>query len=167
PHAGDRRGVALRARPRRDAGRHSLGSSTPRYVSRTTAPVSATRPATISRGCLDSRTVSAKARPSRIRTARTSPPPTINAGRRTTYREIPEAATRFTTMRSVPDALPAPDANYTSGDDYVVEFLGYKFSFGATDFEGRVVAAAVKLGVVESPELEDEAVADLVTLAAQ
>src|SRR5207237_4837685 len=99
PHAGARGGVALRARPRRDAGRHSLGSSTPRYVSRTTAPVSATRPATISRGCLDSRTVSAKARPSRIRTARISPPPTINAGRRTTYREVPEAATRFTPMR--------------------------------------------------------------------
>jgi hypothetical protein len=67
---------------------------------------------------------------------------------------------------SVPDALPTPDANYTSGDDYVVEFLGYRFSFGATDFEGRVVAAAVKLGVVRSPELDDEAVADLVTLAA-
>ena len=67
----------------------------------------------------------------------------------------------------VPDALPTPDANYTSGDDYVVEFLGYRFSFGATDFEGRVVAAAVKLGVVPTPELDDEAVADLVTLAAQ
>jgi hypothetical protein len=66
----------------------------------------------------------------------------------------------------VPDALPTPDANYTSGDDYVVEFLGYRFSFGATDFEGRVVAAAVKLGVVSSPELDDEAIADLVTLAA-
>jgi hypothetical protein len=66
----------------------------------------------------------------------------------------------------VPDALPTPDANYTSGDDYVVEFLGYRFSFGATDFEGRVVAAAVKLGVVSSPELDDDAVADLVTLAA-
>jgi hypothetical protein len=66
----------------------------------------------------------------------------------------------------VPDAVPTPDANYTSGDDYVVEFLGYRFSFGATDFEGRVVAAAVKLGVVSSPELDDDAVADLVTLAA-
>jgi hypothetical protein len=67
----------------------------------------------------------------------------------------------------VPDALPTPDANYTSGDDYVVEFLGYRFSFGAIDFEGRVVAAAVKLGVVPTAELDDEAVADLVTLAAQ
>jgi hypothetical protein len=67
----------------------------------------------------------------------------------------------------VPDSLPAPDANYHSGDDYIVEFLGYRFAFSATDFEGRVVAAAVKLGVVETPELEDEEVADLVTLAAQ
>ena len=67
----------------------------------------------------------------------------------------------------VPDALPAPDANYTSGNDYVVEFLGYRFSFSSTDFEGRVVAATVKLGVVEAPELDDDEVADLVVLAAQ
>ena len=57
--------------------------------------------------------------------------------------------------------------NYTSGDDYVVEFLGYRFSFGTDDFEGRVVAAAVKLGVVERPELDEDETTDLVTLAAQ
>jgi hypothetical protein len=67
----------------------------------------------------------------------------------------------------VPDSLPSPDANYTSGEDYVVEFLGYRFSFAAADFEGRVVAAAVKLGVVETAELDEEEIADLVTLAAQ
>jgi hypothetical protein len=67
----------------------------------------------------------------------------------------------------VPDALPAPDANYSSGEDYVVEFLGYRFAFGATDFEGRVVAAAVKLGVIETPELDDDETSDLVELAAQ
>ena len=50
----------------------------------------------------------------------------------------------------VPDSLPSPDANYSSGNDYVVEFLGYRFSFSGIDFEGRVVAAAVKLGVVET-----------------
>jgi hypothetical protein len=66
----------------------------------------------------------------------------------------------------VPDALPAPDANYSSGNDYIVEFLGYRFSFGVVDFEGRVVAAAVKLGVVESPELDEDEIADLVALAA-
>jgi hypothetical protein len=67
----------------------------------------------------------------------------------------------------VPDSQPAPDANYSSGDDYIVEFLGYRFAFSSIDFEGRVVAAAVKLGVVETPELDGDEVADLVILAAQ
>jgi len=67
----------------------------------------------------------------------------------------------------VPESVPAPDANYSSGNDYIVEFLGYRFAFGAADFEGRVVAAAVKLGVVETPELDEEETDDLVALAAQ
>ena len=69
-------------------------------------------------------------------------------------------------MSIVPDALPAPDANYNSGDDYIVEFLGYRFAFSTIDFEGRVIAAAVKLGVVSSPELDEDETADLVALAA-
>jgi hypothetical protein len=60
-----------------------------------------------------------------------------------------------------------PDANYSSGDDYVVEFLGYRFSFNADDFEQRVTAAAVKLGLVEANGLDEEETADLVDLAAQ
>ena len=40
------------------------------------------------------------------------------------------------------------EANYVSGEDYVVEFLGYRFGFNADDFEERVTAAAVKLGLV-------------------
>ena len=56
--------------------------------------------------------------------------------------------------------------NYTSGEDYIVEFLGYRFSFNAFDFEQRVVAAAVKLGLLEANELDDEETADLVELAA-
>jgi len=67
----------------------------------------------------------------------------------------------------VPEAQPTPDANYSSGNDYIVEFLGYRFSFGGSDFEGRVVAAAVKLGVVETPSLDEDETADLVALAAQ
>ena len=58
------------------------------------------------------------------------------------------------------------EANYVSGDDYVVEFLGYRFGFNAIDFEQRVNAAAVKLGLVEPGELEPEETADLVELAA-
>ena len=54
--------------------------------------------------------------------------------------------------------------NYHSGDDYAVEFLGYRFSFGAQDFEERVTAAAVKLGLLEANELDDDETADLVEL---
>jgi len=55
-------------------------------------------------------------------------------------------------------------ANYDSGDDYVVEFLGYRFSFNAFDFEQRVTAAAVKLGLLAGNELDDDETADLVEL---
>jgi len=54
--------------------------------------------------------------------------------------------------------------NYDSGDDYVVEFLGYRFSFNADDFEQRVTAAAVKLGLLEGNELDGDETADLVEL---
>jgi hypothetical protein len=70
-------------------------------------------------------------------------------------------------MAIVPDALTGPDSNYSSGSDYILEFLGYRLTFSETDFEGRVVAAAVKLGVVPTAELEAEEVGDLVALAAQ
>jgi hypothetical protein len=59
-----------------------------------------------------------------------------------------------------------PQANYRSGEDYVVEFLGYRFRFSARDFEERVTAAAVKLGLLDSNELDDDETADLVELAA-
>jgi hypothetical protein len=62
--------------------------------------------------------------------------------------------------------FPVAEANYTSGDDYVVEFLGYRFSFNADDFEQRVTAAAVRLGLIGGNELEHEEISDLVELAA-
>ena len=58
------------------------------------------------------------------------------------------------------------EANYSSGDDYGVEFLGYRFEFNAEDFEERVTAAAVRLGLVSGNELDDEETADLVELTA-
>ena len=54
--------------------------------------------------------------------------------------------------------------NYHSGDDYIVEFLGYRFSFNSLDFEERVTAAAVRLGLVSGPELDEDETADLVEL---
>src|SRR4051812_35268407 len=56
------------------------------------------------------------------------------------------------------------EANYSSGEDYVVEFTGYRFSFNAYDFEQRVTAAAVKLGLLGGNELDDDETADLVEL---
>ena len=56
------------------------------------------------------------------------------------------------------------DANYNSGEDYLVEFLGYTFSFNAEDFEQRVTAAAVKLGLLAENELDDDETADLLSL---
>jgi hypothetical protein len=58
------------------------------------------------------------------------------------------------------------EANYTSGDDFVIEFLGYRFGFNGGDFEERVTAAAVKLGLLEANELDGDETADLVELAA-
>ena len=59
-----------------------------------------------------------------------------------------------------------PEVDYSSGDDYAIEFLGYEFGFNACDFEQRVTAAAVKLGLIESNELDEDETADLVELAA-
>jgi hypothetical protein len=58
------------------------------------------------------------------------------------------------------------EANYSSGADYVVEFLGYRFGFNNADFEQRVAAAAVKLGLVSSNELDEDETADLLELTA-
>ena len=56
-------------------------------------------------------------------------------------------------------------ADYSSGDEYVVEFLGHRFAFNAVDFEERVTAAAVTLGLVCDNDLDDDETADLVELA--
>ena len=58
------------------------------------------------------------------------------------------------------------EPNYSSGDDYSVEFLTFRFQFNAADFEQRVTSAAVKLGVVADNDLDDEETADLVELVA-
>ncbi len=41
--------------------------------------------------------------------------------------------------------MSSTEPNYWSGDDYVVEFLGYRFGFNAVDFEDGVNAAAIEL----------------------
>src|SRR5579884_4419450 len=56
------------------------------------------------------------------------------------------------------------EPNYHSGDDFEIEFLSYRFSFAAQDFEERVIAAAVKLGLLAANELDEDETADLVEL---
>lgn len=58
------------------------------------------------------------------------------------------------------------DPNYASGDDVALEFLGYRYAFGARDFSERVTAAAVRLRLIASNDIDDDAVDDLVELAA-
>ena len=60
----------------------------------------------------------------------------------------------------------ARQTNYRSGNDYVVEFLDYRFSFGSSDFEERVIAAAVRLEFVAGNDLSEDETADLVELVA-
>jgi hypothetical protein len=54
---------------------------------------------------------------------------------------------------------------YVSGDDFVVEFLDYRYAFSRTDFEQRVTAAAVRLELVPVRDLSANEAADLVELA--
>src|SRR5689334_25061931 len=57
-------------------------------------------------------------------------------------------------------------ANYRSGDDFVVEFLGHRFEFSARDFEERVIGAAVRLRLIASNEVDEHEASDLVELVA-
>ena len=63
-------------------------------------------------------------------------------------------------------SVPADDDNYVSGDDFVLEFLGHRFRFGRRDFEERVTASAVRLGLIAGNDLEPEEIEDLVEIAA-
>jgi hypothetical protein len=57
------------------------------------------------------------------------------------------------------------DMNYHSGDDFLVEFLDYRYGFSRTDFTQRVVAAAIRLELVPQRDLSEAEAADLVELA--
>jgi hypothetical protein len=70
------------------------------------------------------------------------------------------------TSRSLDTLIEVLAANYRSGDDFVVEFLGHRFEFSVDDFEERVTAAAVRLGLIASNDLDEDEAADLVELAA-
>jgi len=58
------------------------------------------------------------------------------------------------------------DVDYHSGDEFVVEFLDYRYGFSRIDFEQRVCAAAARLELVDPGDCSPEEAADLVALAA-
>ena len=62
--------------------------------------------------------------------------------------------------------MPQGELNYISGDAYILEFLGYRFSFGRDDFRERVTAAAAKLDLIADSDLDEDEMIDLVELAA-
>ncbi len=55
---------------------------------------------------------------------------------------------------------------YHSGDDIELTFLELSYSFSRTDFTQRVVAAAVRLELIEHRDVTAEEAADLAALAA-
>jgi len=73
---------------------------------------------------------------------------------------------RSFTSRSLDTLKHVLAANYRSGDDFVVEFLGHRFEFSAEDFSERVTAAAVRLGLIGSNDLDADEEGDLVELVA-
>jgi hypothetical protein len=58
------------------------------------------------------------------------------------------------------------DGDYRSGDDFEVEFQDYRFGFNQADFEQRVTAAAIRLGLLAENDLDPDETADLVELVA-
>ena len=62
--------------------------------------------------------------------------------------------------------MPDERSNYVSGEDYVLEFLGYRFGFSTEDFRERVMGAAVKLDLIADSDLDEDETVDLVELTA-
>src|SRR5947209_15234701 len=133
------------------------------------------------RGCAEARTDWPAARPSKIRIPARSPAARTIAGARIAIRARTCTSPSLRGFGGIPlgtDCIsPSPlavsrypalvrEANFSSGDDYVVEFLGYRFSFNGFDFEQRVVAAGVRLGIIPGNDLDEDETADLVELVA-
>src|SRR5581483_10102417 len=173
----------LPAFPRAPSGcsQPSRGSSTPRTVRRTSSARPASQSASTSRGRRLSRSDATAIFPQKITSPSAAPPATTITGARYTAFSNGHAITQAvsTTSASTPAraagrrsirmaqgyaSLVDSAGNYYSGDDYVVEFLGYRFCFSAFDFEQRVTAAAVKLGLLPGSELDPDETADLVEL---
>lgn len=56
--------------------------------------------------------------------------------------------------------------NYSSGEDYILEFRSFRYGFNSTDFKQRVELASVELDLVAPGCLDDDECTDLVQLVA-
>jgi hypothetical protein len=159
---------------------YSWGRLTPRRLSTTSSATNARPPATSRRGCLLRRRESQPIRPQKTTIPATAPSPITSTGasstarwkdrsvihtaRTTTEVTATEAARRRMLTGAKAMLGRVVEANYVSGDDYVIEFQDHRFGFNADDFEERVTAAAVRLGLVADNDLDDDESADLVEL---
>ena len=145
----------------RGVGRYSRGSWIPSTVSSTPSTTTAAAAARITFGCLDSRSESAAARNQKIARPPTAAAITTITGASTATRSAGSSNAHATASTSPPTKRPDNAAALV-----LVEFLGFRFSFNAFDFEQRVTAAAVKLGLVEGNDLDEDEASDLVELTA-
>src|SRR3954449_4597187 len=137
-------------------------------------------PATYSRGCRLRRSESQPIRPQNMTRPASAPSPITRTGASSAARwkdkSVIHTASTTTNVTAAEAANsraltgaqamlgPVVEANYVSGDDYVIEFQDHRFGFNADDFQERVTAAAVRLGLVAENDLDDDETADLVEL---
>src|SRR5262245_37134540 len=88
--------------------------------------------------------------------ARSKERPNTSADSATTPGTRTVATTTTGTPTRSSNPLGGNTAELSLGDEYVVEFLGHRFAFNAVDFEERVTAAAVTLGLVCDNDLDVE-----------
>jgi hypothetical protein len=56
--------------------------------------------------------------------------------------------------------------NYSSGEDYILEFRSFRYGFNSLDFRQRAELAAVQLELVSAGELTEDEGTDLIQLVA-
>src|SRR3954470_4795243 len=170
------------ANPRMDVRltRYSWGRLTPSRLSTISSAMNASPPATYSRGCRLRRRESHPIRPQNMTRPASAPSPITRTGASSAARwnersvihtaatTTAVTATEAANSRALTGAQamlgPVVEANYVSGDDYVIEFQDHRFGFNADDFQERVTAAAVRLGLVAENGLDDDETAELVEL---
>src|SRR3954451_394137 len=160
--------------------RYSWGRLTPSRLSTISSAMNANPPATYSQGCRLRCRESHPIRPQNMMRPARAPRPITRTGASSAARwnersmthtaatTTAVTATEAANSRALTGAQamlgPVVEANYVSGDDYVIEFQDHRFGSNADDFQERVTAAAVRLGLVAENDLDDDETGALVAL---